>query len=195
MPRTGDDDDGASGLDRRSLLRWTGTGALATVGLGLASGSATAHTVGADFKGCSEVWLLVLDPSEWEEPAVREGGLCATVCYYDDSAGSVATEEVCFTREDATTIPGQHGDTELFKYLPPDPDDKILAVKSHRGGVICNDHRCAENVENTCFDGACADASDEGGEAGPPGPKQKSSGPDARSAGSWRSRRLLDWFR
>lgn len=149
------DDADELAMNRRSLLRRTGAGTLALVGFASATGTATAHTLEADFKGCSEVWLLVVDPGEWEEPEVREGVLCASVCYYDESAGSVATEEVCFSREDVTTIPGQHGDTELYKYRPPDEEDKVLAVNSHRGDVLCNDHRCAQNVENTCFDGEC----------------------------------------
>jgi len=55
---------------------------------------------------------------------------------------------------------------------------------------LCNDHRCAQTVENTCFDGACADESpEEGGKEGggeEDGEREEDEPADLPDAQSWR---------
>lgn len=152
---------GSEGIDRRTVLS-LGAGSAALSGLGVfATNTAGWEEFEADFRGCSEVWLVVSErdlecrDEDGERFDEKEGGeedhcpLTVTVVITDGRNGATCvTQEI--TEENATRIPGQYGDRPVIKYRAP-RGEKILAVigNSPPGNPIkCeefkNGHRCAD---------------------------------------------------
>ena len=151
---------GSEGIDRRTVLS-LGAGSAALSGLGVfATNTAGWEELEADFRGCSEVWLVV---SERDLECRDENGdrfddgegnedlcpLTVNVIITDGRDGvTCVTQEI--TEENATTIPGQYEDRPVIKYRAP-RGEKILAVignTQHRVPLECeeftNDHRCTQ---------------------------------------------------
>ena len=151
-----DADPDRSGLRRRTVLS-IGAGSIATfAGLGAFAGSAAAwDRLDAEFKGCSEVWLLVADADfEYDPPLV------VNVIVADDDEAVCRPVEI--TEQNATTIPGQHGDSPLIKYSVAG-GEKILGIigASPTGNpldceFIENTHRCAQTPNTpSVYDADC----------------------------------------
>lgn len=135
---------------RRKVLQTVGTSAaVGAVGLSAFTGTAAAwgrQTV--DFKGCSEVWIVV-DPDDinYKPPAVVR----VVVALPD---GTAVCRDVEFTTENTTRIPGQYGAAPLRRVTVGD-DEKVLGVVfynysekeverfSDASCIVTNEHRCA----------------------------------------------------
>lgn len=149
-------------FNRRTVLSSLGVGAVGTVaGIGAFSGSARASSVGADFKGCSEVWIIITDKTD--QTALTENGFNDVFDGPNDKYPQIVDVIVAdgddvecrcveLTEETVTTIPGKYGDTPLVKYRVSD-GEKILAIIKNSPSRIpldcnlrVNDHRCAENA-------------------------------------------------
>lgn len=120
---------------------------MAALGIGALGGSATAwKRFETDFRGCSEVWLIVAEEDlEFDPPAV------AHVIHTDGE--TTACKLVEFTPETATTIPGQYGDAPVIKVEAP-PGEKILAVIEYNmplaGDGRFSRPRCASYNDHQC---------------------------------------------
>lgn len=141
---------------RRSVLSAGVASGLALAGVGAFAGAVTAWSrFDVDFRGCSEVWLIVddddlqyADTEEWlDDPLYVE--------VIVESNGEAVCREVEFTEEKKTTIPGQYGDSPIVKFRAGG-GEKILAViktafnpdgdggaRKVRFCYVENDHRCA----------------------------------------------------
>jgi len=132
-------------LDRRTALS-AGVGAMATIaGFGALTGSAAAwDRFTVDFKGCSEVWIVV------DEADLALEGLTATVVVADD--GDAVDREVEITEDQSTTIPGQYGDAPILKYQASSGKKVLGVIGNTTNGTplecetAVNDHRCAETA-------------------------------------------------
>lgn len=129
-----------SDTTRRSVLRTLGVGTTALLGVGSLSGSAAAwERNDIDFKGCSEVWIIVapsdIDPSIYDPPTVAHV-IVAT------ADGTLECRLQEFTPETTTTIPGRYGDAPVLKYAPPS-GEKVLGV------IIYNYSDTADRFERT----------------------------------------------
>lgn len=139
--------DSRPSIARRTVLSAMGTAGIGLAGIGAFSGSALAwEEFGVDFRGCSEVWLVVGgEDLNWKENYTeRTKPLFVNVVVERD--GEAECERVEFTEETATTIPGQYGDYPVVKF---DGGDKILAVikYNHNSYAICyveNPNQCAQ---------------------------------------------------
>ena len=122
-----------------------GTAGIGLAGVGAFSGTAVAwEKFGVDFRGCSEVWLIIDEEDLDYKKYDRDEPLFVKVVVERD--GDVECETVEFTEETTTTIPGQYGDYPLVKF---DGGDKILAVikYNHNDYANCyieNENRCAQ---------------------------------------------------
>ena len=140
------DGDERYSITRRTILRATAVAGSLTAGVAAFAGSAAAwQRFDVDFKGCSEVWLIVGDDDLDYDSYGRDEPLFVNVVI--ETNGGVECVKVEFTEETATTIPGQYGDSPLVKFSVGD-DEKILAVVkyNHNDNAICyveNEHRCA----------------------------------------------------
>jgi hypothetical protein len=139
------DGDDTPTLNRRDLLATGAAAAGATVGIGAFTGTAAAwDRYDVAFKGCSEVWMIVgEDDVTFEPPTV------AHVVVADGRETDCRLVE--FTPERATTVPGQHGDSPVVKYVAGD-GEKVIGVihynyrKDRLSDPVClmvNDHPCA----------------------------------------------------
>ena len=139
--------DSRPSIARRTVLSAMGTAGIGLAGIGAFSGSVLAwEEFGVDFRGCSEVWLIVGgEDLNWEENySERSEPLFVNVVVEKD--GEAECEKVEFTGETATTIPGQYGEYPVVKF---DGGDKILAVLkyNHNDYAICyveNPNQCAQ---------------------------------------------------
>jgi hypothetical protein len=135
-------------LGRRQVLRTIGAGtAVGVGGLGMFTGTAAAwDRKDVDFKGCSEVWLVVgANDIAYDPPAVAR----VVVALPD---GSTDCRDVEITADNTTSIPGQYGDAPVRKIMVND-GEKMLGVIfynyrsvdrfSSPSCIHTNDHRCA----------------------------------------------------
>lgn len=111
-----------SQLSRRRALTALGTGAGTLVGLGAFSTPAAAWgRITVDFKGCSELWIVVSEKdTQFDPPSVAH-----VIVETEDGTLDCRVQE--FTPETTTTIPGQYGSAPLLKYAPPS-EEKVLGV-------------------------------------------------------------------
>lgn len=174
---TNDPRDETDGIDetaesdsvkRRTVLASTAGLATAAVGFGAFAGTAAAwERFDADFKGCSEVWLIVDGQDLNHDPSTVAHVVVGT------ADGETDCRVVEFTEERATTVPGQYGYEPVVKYAPGD-DEKVLAVILYNyiqgatgedrfekpSCMLVNDHRCARTrdtadpYESDCVQGA-----------------------------------------
>jgi hypothetical protein len=153
-----------SSVDRRAILRLAGGAAAAgAAGIGAFAGSAAAwDRFDVDFKGCSEVWMIVGEKDLRYDPPTTAKVVVA-------SDGEPVCRLVEFTEETATTVPGQYGDAPLVKFTVGS-DEKVLGVISYNYPyegdgrfsrprcLMVNDHRCANSPGTPDpFDAPCAD--------------------------------------
>ena len=126
-------------IDRRTVLSTVGASSVALVGVAAFTGTAAAwRRFEPDFRGCSEVWIVTHEDD-------LDKGLYAYVVV-ENADGEAECRQVHISSENATTIPGQHGDSPVRKFSVGD-DEKILAVieTSTHGSPLCyveNDHPC-----------------------------------------------------
>jgi len=107
---------------RRRVMNMLGAGAAAVVGLGSFAGSAAAwERNDVDFKGCSEVWIIVAKEDVLYKPPTVAKVIVET------SHGDLDCRAIEFTPETTTTIPGRYGDAPVYKY-PADSGEKVLGV-------------------------------------------------------------------
>lgn len=149
----------STGLKRRRILSMGAGATAAAAGLGALSGTVGAWEggLGADFRGCREVWLLVTENDlefrdangERYDGLNDEPPLVVYVVVADGDDAVCRTVEI--THENATTIPGQYGDTPIVKYAVSG-GEKILGVigaSPSRNPLDCevieNDHRCTQS--------------------------------------------------
>jgi len=197
---------GADRPTRRDVLSAGVASAAALAGLGVLTGSATAwEREITDFRGCSEVWLVV---GEHDLPSggAYPGQYPLTVDVVVDDGDEAVCRTLEITDEAATTIPGQYGDAPVVKYRVFTPE-KILGVLWRNPAenpywLAINDHPCAatpnalsvydadcvpEDISTTPPGGTGDVPSDPGG---PPenrnGPPENQNGPpDDRSGPPW----------
>jgi len=140
---------------RRTVLRTLSIGTTALLGTATLSGTASAwERNDIDFKGCSEVWIIVapadIDPDIYDPPTVAH-----VVVETDDGTLDCRLQE--FTPETTTTIPGQYGDAPVLKYAPPS-GEKVLGVVIYNyasstdrfernSPLTLNPNRCANTPE------------------------------------------------
>jgi hypothetical protein len=136
-------------MERRQVLRTIGAGtAVGIGGLSMFTGTAAAwDRKDVDFKGCSEVWLIVStdDIDSYDPPAVVR-----VVFALPD--GSTECRDIELTADNTTRIPGQYGDAPVRKVTAGD-GEKVLGVifYNYRSAdrfesascIHTNDHRCA----------------------------------------------------
>lgn len=153
-------------ITRRGSLIAAGTGVGAVAGIGAISGSVAAWKRNdIDFKGCSEVWIIVapedIDPDTYDPPTVAH-------VIVERSDGTLDCRLQEFTAETTTTIPGQYGDAPVLKYAPPS-SEKVLGViiynysssedRFHRNSPLTlNPNRCADTPRTPdASDAPCAE--------------------------------------
>lgn len=202
-----DEPTATTSIKRRTLLASSAGLTVGAAGLGAFAGTVAAwDREDVDFKGCSEVWMIVGDRDLNYDPPVVAHVIVGT------ADGGTDCRLVEFTEENATTIPGQYGDAPIVKYTAGD-DEKVLAVihynyiKGAEGDdrlakpscLLVNDHRCAqtpntpdlyeadcvEDAYNGHWEGSYWDDDDcldriVGG-SGPPGRGDGNNGPPDRS--------------
>lgn len=145
----GDEDEHEPSIDvsRRRLLS-AGTGAaIGVAGLGAASGTAAAwQRLEADFRGCQEVWIVVGEKDFDYDPNLQVDVVITCLDY-----AICRTVEV--TRENATTVPEEYGDSPVIKYQTSGKV-KILGVVGRSPPPWSNPDPCQviEN-ENPCAEG------------------------------------------
>lgn len=148
---------------RRRVLNMLGAGAAAVGGLGSFAGSAAAwERNDVDFKGCSEVWIIVAKEDILYTPPTVARVIVET------SHGDLDCRTIEFTPETTTTIPGRYGDAPVYKY-PADSGEKVLGVIiynytdgddrfSRRSPLRVNPNRCANTPDTPDpSDADCAD--------------------------------------
>jgi hypothetical protein len=137
-------DGSSSGINRRTVLSLGVGTAVAATGLAAFTGIAAAwERFDADFRGCSEVWLIVSEEDLDFGPPLTANVVVAT-------DGGTECRTVTIEEESATTIPGQYGDTPIVKYQVSG-GEKILGVigNSPSGNplvseTVKNEHRCTK---------------------------------------------------
>lgn len=161
MENSDDAAEESSTLNRRKLLSISAGSAATLAGLGAVTGSAIGWepSLDAEFKGCSEVWLLVSERDlncDGQDP----DDCPLTVDVVVASGGEAICRSVTITPEKATTIPGQHGETPIIKYSVSG-GEKILGVigNSSKGNplaseTIQNTHRCTQTPHTPSFEDA-----------------------------------------
>lgn len=141
-------DNNSPQLRRRQLLKTVGaSAAVGAVGLSAFTGTVAAwegHSV--EFKGCSDVWLIVSPPDIKHDPSAVVRIVVAT----SDSA--VLCRDVEITEENTTTIPDQYGFSPVRK-ITVDDDEKVLGVIfynynqeerfSSPSCIMTNENQCA----------------------------------------------------
>ncbi|QLD87110.1 hypothetical protein HWV23_15720 [Natronomonas halophila] len=164
---TADESDRPPSLKRRTMLASTAGAVTAVAGFGAFAGTVAAWgRFEVDFKGCSEVWMIVDDDDlDYDPPTVAR-------VIVETADGGTDYRPVEFTEEAATTIPGQYGDAPLVKYAVDD-SEKVLAVLlynyreidrfSDPSCLLVNDHRCAQ-APNTAdlYEADCVQAAYDG---------------------------------
>ena len=195
-----------SDTTRRTVLRTLGVGTTALLSVGTLSGTAAAwERNDIDFKGCSEVWIIVapkdIDPKIYHPPTVAH-------VIVSTADGDLECRMQEFTPETTTTIPGRYGDAPVLKYAPPS-GEKVLGViiynysdstdRFERNSPLTpNPHRCA-NTPGTPdpTDAPCADntylstddiQSGPGRSSGGAGPPEQRSERQSRGADTGRGR-------
>lgn len=145
---------GSEDIDRRTVLSLT-AGSAAVSGLGVfAANTAAWEDFEADFRGCSEVWLVVTErdvecrDENGDKFAAENCPLTVNVIITDGREATCVIQEI--NEENATRVPGQYGDRPVIKYRAP-RGEKILAVignTQHGVPIKCeeftNDHRCTQ---------------------------------------------------
>lgn len=137
-------------LRRRTMLAATAGVTTAVAGLGAFGGTVLAwDRFVVDFKGCSEVWMIVGDDLDYSPPTVAH-------VIVETADGGTDCRLVEFTEETATTVAGQYGEAPLVKYTVEE-GEKVLAVlqysRSPEGRfdkpscLIVNTHRCAQTPD------------------------------------------------
>jgi hypothetical protein len=163
---TPDERDRSTSLKRRTMLASTAGAVTAVAGFGAFAGTVAAWgRFEVDFKGCSEVWIIVGDDLDYDPPTVAH-------VIVETADGGTDCRLVEFTEASATTIRGQYGDAPLVKYAVDD-GEKVLAVlqysRSPNGRfdrpscLVVNDHRCAR-TPNTAdlYEADCVQAAYDG---------------------------------
>lgn len=139
-------------LKRRTLLASTAGMAGTAIGVGLISGTVAAwERMDVDFKGCSEVWMIVGNDLHYNNPDPAVAHVIVAT-----ADGGTDCRVVDFTEENATTIPGQYGDAPVVKYVAG-ADEKILGVIKYSyvnetgeerfikpSCLMVNDHTCSQ---------------------------------------------------
>jgi hypothetical protein len=161
-----DETDQPHTLKRRTMLAATAGVTTAVAGFGVFGGTVSAwDRFAVDFKGCSEVWMVVGDDLDYTPPTVAH-------VIVETEDGGTDCRVVEFTEDTATTVPGQFGDAPLVKYTVDD-GEKVLAVLQYsrnNGGrfdkpscLIVNQHRCAQ-TPNTAdlYEADCVQAAYDG---------------------------------
>lgn len=155
-------------VNRRRILRTIGMGAaVGAAGIGAFGGTAAAwDRQDVDFKGCSEVWIIVgADDVHYDPPTVAH-----VVFALED--GTTECRAIEFTPENTTHIPGQYGDAPIRKVTAGE-GEKILGVIiynyrddqfSQASKIFTNDHRCANTPGTPSMeDASCTQAARESG--------------------------------
>lgn len=156
-------------VNRRRVLRTIGTGAaVSAAGIGALGGTVSAWgRQDVDFKGCSEVWIIVAEGDVQLEPP----NVARVVFALED--GSTECRAVEFTPENTTYIPGKYGDAPIRKVTAGE-EEKVLGVImynyreerfSDASCIFTNDHRCANTPGTPSMeDASCtSDARESGG--------------------------------
>jgi len=165
-----DADDSDLSIKRRVFLSATAVTATGLAGIGAFGGTAAAwNDLDADFKGCSEVWILVSqrdvdcenpDEIRYDDPHLdapkNQCPLAVAVVINDGDGTDCVTVET--GPNDVETIPGQYGDRPLVKYQAPD-GEKILGIVGLSPSrnpldsqLIPNDHRCTQTPNTPSFE-------------------------------------------
>lgn len=146
-------------FNRRKVLASAGTAVFGVGAIGAFSETVAAwDEFAVEFKGCSAVWIIVAD-SDLEFGVGAGDPLFVNVVVERD--GEAVCEKVEFTKDTATTIPGQYGDRPVVKF--DGGGDKILAVIKYNQNqfALCyteNENRCAHTPntvdwrEADCYD-------------------------------------------
>jgi len=189
-------------LTRRKLLSVSAGTVTALAGLGALSGSAAAwERFGADFRGCSEVWIIVSENDlnclnsedkkydELDDYPNNECPLRAKVIVADGPG--LDCRHVYIDEENATTIPGKYGDSPLIKFQVSS-GEKILGVvglspsgNPNEADFIPNTNRCAQTPNTpSVYDADCVPdgVSEEAVES------DQTNGPQQRGQGRGRGR-------
>lgn len=150
MPNPTEQSSDRDGITRRSILTHSAGAATALVGMGALSGSGAAAPwvrFDTDFRGCTEVWLIVhKDDLLFDPPTVAH-----VIVTAGDSTDCILVE---FTTENATRIPGQYDDPVVKVEAPP--GEKVLAVIEYNyrpetdPSVRFEDPRCPAINDHTC---------------------------------------------
>ena len=156
-------------IDRRTLLSRSAGTAAAVAGFGMFTGNAAAWTkLKADFRGCSEVWILAGE-NDFEcvdkngDPYDGPNDKCPLVVKVVVATGSgIDCRTVEVEYEATTLIPGQYGDQPVIKYSVSG-GEKILGIiglSPSRNPVcadlIVNDHRCTQTPNTpSIYDAEC----------------------------------------
>ncbi|MFW6003625.1 MAG: hypothetical protein ACOCPT_04315 [Halanaeroarchaeum sp.] len=145
---------------RRGVLRMIGVGAvLGAGGIGAFAGSAAAwERNDVEFKGCSEVWIIV-EPADvhWNPPPV----VARVIFALPD--GSTTCRDVELTPDNTAPIPGQYGESPVRKVRAGE-GEKVLGVIIFRHDgedpmaspayIFSNDHRCANTPDTPSIEAA-----------------------------------------
>lgn len=132
-PANSDETTPVRGPSRRLVLRGLAAGGTLAVTATLAD-RAAAHNLEVRFRGCTEVWIVVNDPSEF-------GVLKETIHVFDAESGEVRSVAVELTPENTRTMPNQFGDRPVF-VARARGDDAIVAVETGDGRVFENPNDC-----------------------------------------------------
>lgn len=154
--------EGSVRVCRRRVLSTVVGSVVGTMGLTAMTGTSTAwEREIADFRGCSEVWIVVGERDLPGHEAYSEDypeHLSVTVIV--DHEGEAVCHTVPVVDELVTTIPGQYGDSPVIKYRAVGTD-AILGVLwlSPAGAprwLARNDHRCAQTPSRpSVYDADC----------------------------------------
>lgn len=154
--KTGENDDNETSkegtLKRRTVLASTAGMAGTAIGVGVLSGTVAAwERLDIDFKGCSEVWMIVGDDLHYSNPDPAVAHVIVAT-----ADGGTDCRPVDFTEENATRIPGRYGDAPVVKYVAG-VDEKILGVIKYNyvnetgdgrfskpSCLMVNEHTCAQ---------------------------------------------------
>lgn len=154
---------------RRQILRTVGAStAVGAAGIGAFTGTVAAwkrQTV--DFKGCSEVWLVVGEADVKHDPPTVVRVVVAS------PDGTTDCRDVEVRQENTTRVPGQYGDAPVRKVAVED-GEKVLGVIfynyredrfSSASCIVTNEHRCAMTPDTPSIEEAACmqDAREIGG--------------------------------
>lgn len=141
MAPGGEDGRGPSiDVSRRRLLSTATGAAVGVAGLGAAAGTAAAwQRLEADFRGCQEVRILVGEKDFDYDPNLQVDVVITCLDY-------AICRTVDVTRENATTIPDEYGDSPVLTYRTSGKV-KILAVVGRSPPPWLNPDPC-QAIEN-----------------------------------------------